>query len=486
MAIDKEALIAEAKARGILLSKGGNPDANKALLAEAQSRGLVKQTGNKIEFLPLARQTLELGGTVFGGIAGTAAGATTSPVTGPAGPVAGGMVGAGLGKAVGSSIATSLESLSGKPTSSLGEQFKTLGSKGMEGASEQAVGSAIGPVVKAGVNTAGKGLKAMAPWVFKAAANVPTKVTEMLAKYKFNLPKPSEGQIETSVTKIQDALKTARAEAGTALNEAKKPLGLAKDLEQRLDDIAQGLEKPVPAPELAKKIQSFNKQLASMPEKDRIAKGLLLREQIDSAVNFSNKQVNPISSGEESTFKEFRKQINKMLDSHPITKGLRDAEANFSKSAQVYDELQAKLSEEGKAQEFLKKVFESDSPVYKDWRNKLAKLEAISGQPLLTDLFKKFAGDEAGKLVGRPYVAGLAAGGLFVNPLFAGTTLIAQSPKALTSIAKGLTKAGGAAEAVAGKAAIPYIAVRQGSRITDQHNNQSELDKVRARLNANK
>lgn len=526
---DLEKLVAEAKARGILVDK---TDSAK-LVAEARSRGLIQEKRDGgFGLLPLARKTLELGGTVFGGLEGAAAGTI---LAGPGiGTLAGGLVGAGVGKATGSQAATVIESMAGKPPQTLGSQFKTLATKAVEGAEEQAVGGTLGPVVGKSVALTGAGLKKMAPWILKATANVATKVTDLLVRHNFKVAKPMPGEIETGVKNIQDALIGARKKLGQELGELR---GTNTEAMEVLNEIAEkGPVKTTPQEVATKFFSYFNKPVAESqkptleamelrkmwaeltkeqagssisydqmrvisgylnphavagPGKEKaLIKELLalrnsMREQISkTTLDQSGKVVKAISSTEERAFNAGIDHINKEIEKLPNGKAIRATEKKFSEMADIYDDLQKKISEEGKGEDFLRKVFESDAAVYKDWRGKLAHLEQVTGKPLLTDLFKKFAGEEAGKLVGRPYVAGLAIGGMFVNPLFASLTLTAQSPKAMTSLARGIIKTGSGLSKAASLSKIPYIAAKQSSRQRELNSleDNEELRSLRDKL----
>ncbi len=185
------------------------------------------------QLLDTAQKTMELGGTVFGGIAGGAAGSAL----GPAGTVAGGVAGAGLGRALGTQVGETIKRYAGESkTPSILDQFKQLGESGAQGAKDQATGEAVGAVAKPVVSWLGdavnKGLAKLSKW--KLGASVSEKGAEIAANKRFDLPKVSEGDIETGVSNVQKALTEAKDKAGKVLNEAKSGLGLPVTVEERV------------------------------------------------------------------------------------------------------------------------------------------------------------------------------------------------------------------------------------------------------------
>lgn len=200
------------------------------------------KTEEATPIMDTVQKTLELGGTVFGGIAGTAAGATTSPVTGPVGPLVGGVAGAASGRALGTATSNVIRNyMHPEQTPQLSDQFKDVGQSAVQGAKDQATGEAAGAVAKPVISSLGdfvnSGLAKLSKW--KLGASVPERAAEIAKDKKFDLPSPTKADIETGVSNVQKALTEAKSKAGAVLNKAKAQLGLPVTVAEREASIAK-------------------------------------------------------------------------------------------------------------------------------------------------------------------------------------------------------------------------------------------------------
>lgn len=133
--------------------------------------------------------------------------------------------------------------------------------------------------------------------------------------------------------------------------------------------------------------------------KEEIGYLINLRQQLQdkirtSMIDQSGNTVKAVGSIDEGTIRGMISRINDKIGSLPGGDTIREAETHFSNAQSVFDDLQSKMAEPGQAEGFLKRVLTSDNPLYKDYRNKLATLENVTNQPVISnlkDLFQKQA-----------------------------------------------------------------------------------------------
>lgn len=183
--------------------------------------------------------------------------------------------------------------------------------------------------------------------------------------------------------------------------------------------------------QLAISIDNFNQMAEKIPEKARVKMASLLQDKINNFVDW-NKSGNSIEG-------VLKQQYGKLADV-ATPEALRDSKSGFAEAKNLMDDLEKKLGgDEGKAQEFLGKIFTNPTPANQDYIKKLAKLEAVSGHPILTDLYKHFASKSFSHNISRPVFEGMEgvyAGGKLLAGDIGGaakvlTLMGAQSPKVL-------------------------------------------------------
>ncbi len=297
-----------------------------------------------------------------------------------------------------------------------------------------------------------EGLAKLSKW--KLGASVPEQGAEIAAKAKFNLPTVTPEEIETGVSKVQDALNTAKTKVGKVLNDAKEAIGIPASKEAKEASLLAGkglhglgkeevnseiqvmLDSKTPE-ELSANIAKF-KQMTSAGTSDpkltaRVANAL--QQKVGEFVDWQKP-----GSEIEGLLKKQYGDLGQIVTDHAV--GLTGAKAEMSKTLDVFNDLERQLSDKdkpGAAQDFLRRLFTKESGKNQDYLNRLAQLEEISGKPVLTDLFKQFTGEAYGKKVGSPKLASAAATEIGASLLHlnlpgvaAGTGyLAAQSPAAI-------------------------------------------------------
>lgn len=150
---------------------------------------------------------------------------------------------------------------------------------------------------------------------------------------------------------------------------------------------------------------------------------------------------------------------------------LQEAKSKMSGLYDTMDNINDKLSAgPGQAESYLRRLFTSKSSAIKDDLRALAKIEQLSGQPVLTNLFKKFAGEAYGQSLGQsvhtvfqaPYAA-------LTSPKYIMTPLQRFGPSILKAPLAGISGAG--------------LAATKGFPISSQNNNLSELQSLKDKLN---
>lgn len=428
----------------------------------------IQETVPKPEATPVmdtVQKTLELGGTVFGGMAGATAGTLADPVVGPAGTVGGGIVGAGLGRAAGTSFSNVIRNYSNpSQTPSLGDQLKDVASSGVQGAKDQATGEAVGavakpvltPVISRLGDTINAGLAKLSKW--RLGASVPEKAAEIAQEAKFNLSEGSQPEIEKGVENVQKALTEAKDKAGAVLNKAKSDIGIPTSIADREASLVKygnphGLGSDVinadtqamldskSPEELSANIAKF-KQLQTSGNEDPALTARVANALQDKINNFVDWQ--KTGSVTEGVLKQQYKDLGNIVTDNAV--GLQGAKGEMSKVLNVFDDLKGKLDSDtpGKAEQFLRNLFTKDNPTNRGYLDKLAQLEHISGKPVLSDLFKQFTGESFSNTMGSPKLASAAAAEgatalMHLNPFGTAASvgyLGAQSPALIKTLGK--------------------------------------------------
>ena len=362
---------------------------------------------------------------------------------------------------------------------------------------------ALSPAVKPIMNWVGKGImkagSGLLKAVMKIGANVPEKAIEAGSKAGWKVPNATEAEITSSVQAVQGAMKSAVDDAGKLLNEAKSNIGLPTSVAEREASIARygnpfGIGKAdmetgaltqyfkdfTKPEELVAAIKTFKESSKGLPKQLRAKVAAHLQDQTNNFVNWEGK-----GTVTEGVLKNQYSQLGDFVN-ESVPKALRE---RMSKALALKDDLGSMLGEgEGKAQEFLKNLFVSKSAKAKDTLQRLADLEAFTGQPVLQELFKKFAGVELSKVAGRPFMAQTAAisgvaGATTLNPLPSaiGATLFAsQSPKVLTR----LGRLGAQGSDQVGRAGPALRRATSGFALNEM--NKQELERVKNKLKGRK
>lgn len=308
----------------------------------------------------------------------------------------------------------------------------------------------LDPATYAGVGeTAGKGIakgvSRFSEWLneglgkissSKLGAKVPERAAEIAVGSKFKLPAGTPQEIELGVERIQKVLNDTKDAAGKVLNEAKSNIGIPTtlaDKEKSLmmygntrgfgDDVINAetrelLNAKTPE-ELAKGIAKF-KALQKGGVSDKALNGRVA----DALQNKINGMVDWTKSGDEiqGILKQQYKDLGDLVLDASVD--LKSAKGEMAKALDVFDDLKTQLADpdkSGKAEAYLRRLFTSKSAATKDTLESLAKLEHMSGKPVLSDLFKLFAGESYSTLT--PNGTTLLDTGI--------RTLLGQSPAAI-------------------------------------------------------
>lgn len=406
--------------------------------------------------------------------------------------------------------------VTGKPdiAAEIGGVGLALGTGEAGNAPARAAGKAIEGIAKPIVEGLGEivntGLAKLSKWRF--GASVSEKAANIAKEAKFNLPTPTQPEIEQAVVNVQDALENAKNDLGSQLNAAKEKIGIPTTPEGRAKSLAahdnlfnithadalKSTEgEPFAAPsykwkeqgdkqyyrlwgdqtqvnnktlgahvtgsdvsqeavdrynipvkqspyiqefkdrkELSKAITSFQADSSKMTKTVRGRVASFLQDQINNHVDWKG--------SEDALGGLLKKQYGHLGDViHDSSVELPEKKASFAEAKQLFDSLDKKLGiskdEPGKAEKYLRNLFTTNNPASKDDLAKLAKLQTITGQPVIDTLFHMFTGEQFGKLAGSPKLASAAAmetaGSLYRGNLpgvASGLTyLAAQSPALL-------------------------------------------------------
>lgn len=341
-------------------------------------------------------------------------------------------------------------------------------------------------------STAKKAGSGILKTVMKIGANVSDASIEQGAKAGWKLPNVAAHEVETAVENVQKVLKASVDDAGVVLNKAKTDLGLPvtvaeKELSLQKNGNIYGLGKEeinaatekfitkhTDAKELAKDITAFKQGFSNTEPKLKAKVAMSLQDQVNEFVNWE-KSGNQI----EGLLKQQYRDLGKMVES-TMPKSIRE---RMSKTLSLKDDLGKLLGLEenegiGKAEQFLRTLFEAKSAKSKDYLKRFADLEVLTGEPVLSELFKKFAGQDLHKLAGRPFLAATAAGGALFNPK-AALLLGAQSPRFLNAVGR---MGGASSNAMERALKFPARGARGFTLNEMSESNKAQLDETMKRL----
>ncbi len=97
--------------------------------------------------------------------------------------------------------------------------------------------------------------------------------------------------------------------------------------------------------------------------------------------------VKKVGTIEEGKVRNMIGRINERIAQLPGGDAIREAESHYSNARSVFDDLQSKLDEPGQAENFLQRLFKNPTGKNKDYLNKLATVEQMTGQPVVSNLF---------------------------------------------------------------------------------------------------
>lgn len=140
----------------------------------------------------------------------------------------------------------------------------------------------------------------------------------------------------------------------------------------------------------------FLNNLDYISKNDQIKAASYFQDRIKSYIPDFSQEGNETQGLLKSKYQQLKDVINN------ASPELQQAKSNFAQMKQSLDLVSDKLAPDqpGKTQDFLRRVFTSNTQAANDTRQQLASLEQLSGQPVISDLFKKFAGQEFGQFVG--------------------------------------------------------------------------------------
>lgn len=279
--------------------------------------------------------------------------------------------------------------------------------------------------------------KKLLPEVLAKTQNTPVKATKIL----LDDPKVMEAYagteeaIRKQVDEVTGTLNQIRDEAGAQLKKVKIDLGLEVTPEEEIARLANEGSKPAITPSgIAEAFQMRNK----IPESQRLKYLYELKQQINDQVSFRPGVVKTIGTKEEGLLKQIASKADKEMVSLPGGARLKEANAQFSKAAGLYDDLQKKLETPGMAEDSLAKLFRGDLSVISEGRNKdvtamLDKIDEMAGKPVTQRLWKEMTVKNFKKGLGRGlgtyFVGGALSSQVLSNPLAVAAGLPLVSPR---------------------------------------------------------
>lgn len=283
----------------------------------------------------------------------------------------------------------------------------------------------------------------------KQVANMPERATQYEG---YKQPIPTQDELAGAIQKVQSAVKSVWQEHGDLLNKAKKGAGIPSTEDEIVDSVRKygnnfglDLNKPLELPEnmkhnsspmeedtlgatskdqnvsgepmpkelqkpMAYKLGDHDTPQQLMTEVNRFKSNLPYISKADQAKAASYLQDQIVQQGvfktdtaKGSTMGVLKSQYRDLKD--VIVGSSDNLQAAKGKMADLYntmEDISNKISEgPGSAEAYLRRLFKSQDPSTKDDLKALTKIEVLSGKPVLTELFKKFAGEAYGKALGQ-------------------------------------------------------------------------------------
>lgn len=181
-------------------------------------------------------------------------------------------------------------------------------------------------------------------------------------------------------------------------------------------------------------------QMVELPTKARLRDLVRLREKVDDLIYYpaASADVPKIGSADQAFLKTLRKKINTIIEKIPGGQDLRDADAVYSSSRELYDDFQKSLATDGKAEDIVRRIVmggDLDDVIGKRGEHiKLIKaIEAKKKVQLLEPAKKEFAARSFRNMEATGYggIPAAAAGPRGVASFLLGAHQAARVPDAL-------------------------------------------------------
>lgn len=128
-------------------------------------------------------------------------------------------------------------------------------------------------------------------------------------------------------------------------------------------------------------IDNFKTYSPMMGETTRVKLASLLQDKISNFVDYSKPG---------DSLQGVLKTQGRDLRNIGIPDSLKGSKAQMKEALDLMDDLGKKLEDPGKSEAFLRRLFTSKNAANKDYLNSLARLETMSGEPVLSNLFELF------------------------------------------------------------------------------------------------
>jgi hypothetical protein len=150
------------------------------------------------------------------------------------------------------------------------------------------------------------------------------------------------------------------------------------------------------AEDLNTEVGRFMNNLDYISDKDKVKAASYYQDRIKNYVPDFSQEGDETQGLLKSKYQQLKSVISE------ASPELQSAKSNFGQMKEALNLVADNLDPErpGKTQDFLKRIFTSTTEAANDQRQQLAYLEQLSGQPIISDLFKKFSGKEFSQLVG--------------------------------------------------------------------------------------
>lgn len=313
----------------------------------------------------------------------------------------------------------------------------------LEVGEQAALGAAlplIVPTTKTLVNTTRNVLKSF----LSKTAKVPEQAIDTILDNPRLLQEFSgtSDDIRAGVVELQKAVVESRKRVGNILGKVKKELGVANDLSTPIVDAP--MRTPAQADDAFRTFQETIMPSEIDPSQ-KLKEAVAVRHQIKELLTPPKPGTNvpPISSMVEAQLMDRLTKLNEIITKLPGGSRLRAAEDGFAKTAQLYDELQRTLATEGKAEEFLMKLFKGEDlddvlGSKATTMKALRKIEKQHGKPLVDPIIKHLSARalktfESKGLTGNVLTGVAAVLAMIKQPAFAAMAAVASSPKGVAS-----------------------------------------------------